>query len=68
METLIERCAGLDVHKDTVVACVRVPGEGRARQAHVAEFGTTTAELLRLRDWLGAHWCTLLPRFGLGEG
>jgi transposase len=60
METLIERCAGLDVHKDTVVACVRVPGEGRARQAHVAEFGTTTAELLRLRDWLGAHEVTVV--------
>ena len=52
MDTLVERCCGLDVHKDTVVACVRTPGKGGARNQEVRTFGTTTAELLELRDWL----------------
>ena len=28
MDIVVERCCGLDVHKDTVVACVRTPGKG----------------------------------------
>jgi transposase len=57
MERQIERCCGLDVHKATVVACVRVPGStGRAQ--HIRTFGTTTVELLALRDWLEAHEIT----------
>jgi transposase len=55
MDTLIERCAGLDVHKATVVGNVRIPDEAGGRRAESAEFGTTTAELLALADWLGAH-------------
>jgi transposase len=58
MEQLIERCSGLDVHRDTVVACVRVPGARRGREQHVRTFGTTTAALLTLRDWLEAHGVT----------
>jgi transposase len=59
METLTERVAGLDVHKDTVVACVRVPGSGGRRESHTHEFSTTTAGLLALRDWLVAHRVSL---------
>src|SRR2546428_11889837 len=55
MDTVHERCAGLDVHKDTVTACVRVPAPGGGRQQVVRTFGTTTTELLTLRDWLTAH-------------
>jgi transposase len=58
MERLIERCCGLDVHRDTVAACVRVPGAHGQREQHVRTFGTTTAELLVLRDWLEAHGVT----------
>ena len=58
MEQLIERCAGLDVHKQTVTACVRVPGTARARESHVRRFGTTSADLLALRDWLETHGVT----------
>ncbi|HEX2483473.1 MAG TPA: IS110 family transposase [Methylomirabilota bacterium] len=58
MERLIERCSGLDVHRDTVAACVRVPGAHGQREQHVRTFGTTTAELLILRDWLEAHGVT----------
>jgi transposase len=54
METVVERPAALDVHKEQVTACVRVPGEGRSRKQHVAEFSTTVVGLLTLRDWLVA--------------
>jgi transposase len=58
MERLIERVSGLDVHKQTVAACVRVPGSKGTREQHVRTFGTTAAELLALRDWLEAHGVT----------
>lgn len=58
MDQLIERCAGLDVHKATVVACVRVPGPRGGRTQRVQTFGTTAAALLALRDWLEAHGVT----------
>jgi transposase len=58
VEQVIERCGGLDVHKKTVTACVRVPSARGERVQHVRTFGTTTAELLTLRDWLDAHGVT----------
>ncbi len=58
MEQVIERCCGLDVHKQTVVACVRVPGPDGTRVQQVRTFGTTAAELLTLRDWLEAQAVT----------
>src|SRR5438445_13057890 len=58
MDPLIERCAGLDVHRETIPACVRVPGPNGRRQHQVRTFGTTAVELLALRDWLEAHAVT----------
>ena len=58
MEKLIERCGGLDVHKATVAACVRIPGPKGKREQHVRIFGTMAAELLALRDWLLAYGIT----------
>jgi transposase len=55
METIVERPAALDVHKAQVTACVRVPGGRGDREQHLAEFQTTVAGLLTLRDWLAAH-------------
>ena len=56
METVVERVGALDVHKEQVTACVRVPAvEGRRREQHVVEFSTTVAGLLTLRDWLSGH-------------
>ena len=53
MEVIIDRCAGLDVHKKTVVACVRSPGVGRQkRHSEVRTFGTFEHELVGLRNWL----------------
>lgn len=58
MDVTVERCAGLDVHKATVTACLRVPGPGRERAQVIQTFGTTTTALLALRDWLTAHQVT----------
>jgi transposase len=57
MEVLYPRCAGLDVHKETVVACVRLAAAGPA-ETHVQTFSTTTNGLLALADWLTASACT----------
>lgn len=51
MDQLVDRCAGLDVHKDTVVACVRL-GRGAQTKRETRTFSTVTKDLLRLRDWL----------------
>jgi hypothetical protein len=57
MDVVHARCAGLDVHKDTVVAGVRLADKGPAR-TEVRTFGTTTPELLALSAWLAEHDCT----------
>ena len=53
MDVIVERCAGLDVHKDTVMACVRKPGSGSGRSQEVREFRTWSSSLRELREWLG---------------
>jgi transposase len=58
MERVIERCAGLDVHKKTVAVCVRVPSADGVRAQYVRTFGTTASDLVVLRDWLQAHELT----------
>ena len=57
MEVLHARCAGLDVHKDTVVACIRIASKGTATQ-DVRTFQTTTSQLLALSDWLSEQEVT----------
>jgi transposase len=54
MEVIHPRCAGLDVHKQTVVACVRIAIDGPPQQ-HVKTFATTTSGLLALADWLSSY-------------
>lgn len=56
MEVLHRKCAGLDVHKDSVMACARI-ARGKA-EYQVETFGTTTRELLRLQDWLRSYEVT----------
>lgn len=51
MEVLYPRCAGLDIHGELVVACARI-AEGTTVRRELAEFGTSTRELLRLQEWL----------------
>jgi transposase len=57
MEVMYPRCAGLDVHKETVVACVRIASGGEASQS-VRTFTTTTAGLIELGEWLEENGCT----------
>ena len=57
MELLHRRCCGLDVHKETVVACLRLVADGKVT-TEVRTFQTTTADLLRLSEWLAANDCT----------
>jgi transposase len=55
MEILHPCCAGLDVHKKTVVACVLCRAPDGQAQKQVRTFGTMTADLLELSDWLAAQ-------------
>jgi transposase len=58
METLVERGCGMDVHQATVVACLLiVSGSGKVHK-QVRTFGTTTRELVSLREWLVSEGCT----------
>lgn len=56
MKLLYRRCAGLDIHKKTVSACIRIRVQGQ-KEPHIEEavFGTFTQDLQRMRDWLKAH-------------
>jgi transposase len=58
MEVLYPRCAGLDVHKDVVVGCVRVAQPDGKPLMEVRSFATTTSELCALADWLAEYACT----------
>jgi transposase len=60
METLIRRCAGLDVHQASVVACVRCIDEHGELQQETVTFGATTPQLLKLFDWLSRWGVTLV--------
>jgi len=62
METIYERCAGLDVHKKTVVACTRVLAVNTTRT-----FGTMTADLLELSDWLVSQGVTHVAMESTGD-
>lgn len=58
MEVLYPKCVGLDVHKDSVVACVRIAQDGNKAVQEVKTFKTTTTELLALADWIIKYECT----------
>ena len=57
MQVLYSRCAGLDVHKETIVACVRLL-EANGVVTEIRTFATTTAGLVELSNWLSQHGCT----------
>lgn len=78
MQILHESCAGLDVHKASVVACVMLTARDGSVQTISRTFGTVTAEVLALSDWLreqnvthvamestGVYW---KPLYNLLEG
>ncbi len=57
MQVLHPRCGGLDVHKDSILACARIATETGVAQ-HVETFGTTTSSLLKLSDWFAGYGVT----------
>lgn len=57
MEVIYSRCAGLDLHRDKIVACVRV-AKGQKVDREVKEFGTSTRALLLLSDWMASFRVT----------
>jgi transposase len=58
MQVIYERCAGLDVHKKSIYACVLWFDENGEKRQAIRSFGAMTAELLGLADWLRQHRVT----------
>ena len=50
-----ERCAGRDVHQQTVVACMLITQPNGTVEREVRTFATMTVDLLALSDWLDTH-------------
>lgn len=67
MEVIHSRCAGLDVHKKTVVACAITPSPLGGWHKETQTFTTMTGELLKLSDWLLARECTHVAMESTGE-
>ena len=53
MEVIIERACGMDVHKDSITACIMTP-----KGKEIQTFSTKTVFLLQLIDWIKEHGCT----------
>lgn len=66
MEAIVERCAGLDVHQATVVACLNAGAAAAKPSKQVRTFGTTLPDLEELRDWLKTDGCTLVAMESTG--
>jgi len=67
MRQVYRRCAGLDVHKKSVVACRIGINEQGEREQEVRTFGTMTCDLLQLVDWLGEWEVTHVAMESTGE-
>jgi transposase len=58
IETVVQRSAGLDIAKASLVACIRTPAAGGGWQIRKRKFSTMTADLLTLAAWLAEHKVT----------
>jgi len=58
MQVQYERCCGIDVHKDTVTACLIVPGADGQPVKETRTFSTLTGDLNAWAQWLKDHGCT----------
>lgn len=67
MDVIYPRCAGLDVHKKTVVVCSMTPGPKGEKLVEHRTFGTMTADLLALSDWLTSQQITHVAVESTGE-
>ena len=66
MELMVERCAFVDIHRDTAVTCVRTPDGAGGRRKQTRTFGTMTGQILALRDWLAEQRVTLVGMESIG--
>lgn len=62
MEVIYERCCGLDVHKDKIVACVISDG-----RKEIKTYGTVTDDLLSLLDWIKSEGCQMVAMESTGS-
>jgi transposase len=67
VQIIYTHCAGLDVHKKTVVACCVTPGPDGRPQFETRTFGTMTQDLLALADWLSHTGVTHVAFESTGE-
>ncbi|OWY61276.1 IS110 family transposase, partial [cyanobacterium TDX16] len=67
MEVVYTRCAGLDVHKKIVVACMITPEPQGGWNKELASFSTMTNDLLKLSDWLQMRQCEQVAMESTGE-
>ena len=67
MKVAHECCAGLDVHKRTVVACVLKGAPGQEPAPETRSFGTTTPELMEMVEWLKGHRTTHIAMEATGN-
>src|SRR3954454_9196538 len=67
MDVTFTHCAGLDVHKKTVVACCLTPGPHGEKRSETRTFSTMTIDLLALADWLTINAITHVAMESTGE-
>ncbi len=67
MDVIHERCAGIDIGKADLKACIRVPAAGKRRRKEIRTFATITNALLALRDWLIAEAITVVGMEATGS-
>lgn len=58
MKDLLEKCCGLDVHKNIIVACILTGPIGKITVSEIHEFSTLASGLVELRDWITASGCS----------
>lgn len=66
MDVIVDRCAGLDVHKKSVTACVRTPGRGSRRRKELRTFATFSDSLRELAAWLTEDGVTVVAMEATG--
>lgn len=58
MEAIFEKCCGIDVHKETLTACIMIGDKGKVEKKEIRSYSTMTEDIERLRDWLKAEGVT----------
>lgn len=67
MDVVVSRCAGIDIGKSEVVACLRIPGSRGKRLSEVRTFSAFTKDVERLADWLTEHRVTHVVMEATGQ-